>query len=101
MDVDYSEYKQDSLTWIPPILPTVSTTGEGIQELINQVSAHKTYLLESGEWKIREAARLKNDLENLLGAELRKHWESSISEDQYNKVLSNVLSPENITWQSC
>ena len=92
MDVDYTENKEQSITWIPPILPIISTTGEGIQELITQVSAHRTYLHKSGEWKVREAARLKNELESLLSAALRKHWESSISEDEYNKVLSSVVT---------
>jgi len=78
--------------WTPPILPTISTTGEGIDELIEQLQAHRDYLEKSGEWQIRDAARLKNDLENLLGAALRAHWESSISQNDYQKVLARVIS---------
>ncbi len=92
MAVDLPDPEEQSISWVPPVLPTVSTTGEGIQELIQQVSAHRDYLLRSGEWQIREAARLKSELENLLGAALRTHWESSISEDEYKKVLSKVIT---------
>ena len=92
MAVDLPDPEEQSTSWVIPVLPTVSTTGEGIQELIQQVSAHRDYLLRSGEWQIREAARLKSELENLLGAALRTHWESSISEDEYNKVLSKVIT---------
>lgn len=92
MAVDLSEPEGQSISWVPPVLPTVSTTGEGIQELIQQVFAHQDYLQESGEWQVRDAARLKSELENLLGAALRTHWESSISEDEYKKVLTKVIT---------
>jgi LAO/AO transport system kinase len=92
MAVDLPDPEEQSTSWVPPVLATVSTTGEGIQELMQQVSAHRNYLQESGEWQIREAARLKNELENLLGSALRTHWESSISEDAYQKVLSKVIT---------
>lgn len=92
MALDLPDPEEQSISWVPPVLPTVSTTGEGIGELIQQISAHRDYLHRSGEWQIREAARLKSELENLLGAALRTHWESSISEDEYKKVLSKVIT---------
>jgi LAO/AO transport system kinase len=92
MALDLPDPEEQSISWVPPVLPTVSTTGEGIGELIQQISAHRDYLHSSGEWQIREAARLKSELENLLGAALRTHWESSISEDEYKKVLSKVIT---------
>ncbi len=92
MALDLPDPEEQSISWVPPVLPTVSTTGEGIGELIQQISAHRDYLHRSGEWQIREAARLKNELENLLGEALRTHWESSISEDEYQKVLSKVIT---------
>lgn len=92
MAVDLPEPEGQSISWVPPVLPTVSTTGEGIQELIQQVFAHQDYLQESGEWQVRDAARLKSELKNLLGAALRTHWESSISEDEYKKVLTKVIT---------
>ena len=92
MALDLSDPEEQSISWVPPVLPTVSTTGEGIGELIQQISAHRDYLHRSGEWQIREAARLKSELENLLGAALKTRWESSISEDEYKKVLSKVIT---------
>ena len=92
MEMDQSETEERSNSWIPPVLPTISTTGEGIQELILEIYAHVEYLQASGEWQIREAARLENELENLLSTALRIRWESSISEEKYKKVLSTVIS---------
>jgi len=80
--------------WIPPVLPTTATTGEGIEELIHQISAHREHLLKSGEWQLRDAKRLENDLENLLGAALRSRWEKLISPRAFEKILSKVIKRE-------
>jgi len=83
-----------NIGWIPPVLPTTATTGEGIDDLIQQIHAHRDYLEKSGEWEQRDAARLENDLENLLGAALRSRWESSISPKAFKKILLKVTSRE-------
>ena len=94
VEVELNPGQQAPSGWIPPVLPTVSTTGEGIVELIEALSAHREYLQNSGEWQIREEARLKNDLENLLGSALRSRWEKSISTEQYQTVLMEVIRRE-------
>ncbi len=94
VEVELNPGQQAPSGWIPPVLSTVSTTGEGIVELIEALSAHREYLQSSGEWQIREEARLKNDLENLLGSALRSRWEKSISTDQYQTVLMEVIRRE-------
>lgn len=78
--------------WVPPILATISTTGEGIEELRQQLVNHYHYLRTSGEWQVREATRLKKELENLLQAGLKLHWESSISPLEYDRLLSQVIN---------
>ena len=94
MNIDSPDKESQTTRWIPPILPTNATTGEGIDDLILQISAHHDYLLDSGEWQVRDAARLENDLENLLGSALRSHWEKSISPRAFDKTLSKVISRE-------
>ena len=34
--------------WTPPVVSTVATTGEGVDEVSSQISAHRSYLVESG-----------------------------------------------------
>ena len=77
--------------WIPPIIPTIATTGEGISELILELNTHQQYLKESGNWEIRESARLKNEVENLLQNSLRAHWNSTISQTEYKTILDRVI----------
>jgi len=94
MAVDQPDSQTEPPAWTIPVIPTVSTTGEGVQELIQHLSAHLDYLQTSGEWQTREAARLKSELENQLANALRTYWESSISEDKYKNILAKVIARE-------
>ncbi|MGB2965255.1 MAG: methylmalonyl Co-A mutase-associated GTPase MeaB [Anaerolineales bacterium] len=78
--------------WIPPIIPTTATTGDGVHELIDEIAAHRLYLTATGEWALREQARLKNELENLLQAALLSRWNSSITPTAIEKVLEQVVN---------
>ncbi|MEZ4517140.1 MAG: methylmalonyl Co-A mutase-associated GTPase MeaB [Chloroflexota bacterium] len=44
----------DGLSWMPPVLLTVATTGQGVTELTAAINAHRAYLHETGEWQRRE-----------------------------------------------
>ena len=78
--------------WIPPIIPTTATTGGGVPELIDKIAAHRLYLTATGEWALRERARLKNELENLLQAALLSRWNSTITPKAIAKVLEQVVN---------
>lgn len=86
--------------WIPHVLPTVATSGEGIPELVNSLTAHYEYLKSSGKWKVREKKRLKDQLENLLGSALRSRWEKRIAPDKYQAALAQVINRELSPWRA-
>ena len=77
--------------WIPPVLPATATTGDGVAEIIEQITAHQQHLKTSGGWILREQARLKNEVGNLLHEALHKRWNSSIPPADYEKVLDQVV----------
>ncbi len=66
--------------WRPPIVETVATEAEGVDELLEQFSNHGQYLAESGEGNRRTRRRhaeeirtlLREDLHELLEAELER-----------------------------
>ncbi|WHY83922.1 methylmalonyl Co-A mutase-associated GTPase MeaB [Neobacillus novalis] len=46
--------------WKPPILKTIATQQEGVEELIDQIHRHKSFLRNSGQWaKIRQNRHMK------------------------------------------
>jgi LAO/AO transport system kinase len=67
--------------WTPPVVETVATSGEGVDDLLEALSAHRTHLRETG--RLTEKARdryaaeirqlLRNDVGELLEAELDRH----------------------------
>ncbi len=51
-----------STGWVPPVIPTVATTGEGFEELTSAIADHLSYLQESGDLDRRREQRLRDYL---------------------------------------
>jgi len=56
--------------WLPPVLSTVATTGEGVPALADALEAHAAYLCAGSGWQDRERARATAELRRLLHARL-------------------------------
>ena len=57
-------------SWRPPIVRTVATTGEGIDELFDAIAAHRSHLEATGDADARRRARLREELRGLVAAEM-------------------------------
>jgi LAO/AO transport system kinase len=77
--------------WIPPIQRTVSTEGQGISELADQIVKHAQFLRSSGTWTARDQARLASELELTLQQTLMDQFRARESETRYNEVLQQVF----------
>jgi LAO/AO transport system kinase len=58
--------------WKPPIVPTVATTGEGIEDLLGQLARHDDWLESSGERARRRLARARDEVTALAFGTLAK-----------------------------
>ena len=90
----------DQSDWIPPILKTVATEGEGIQELGQEIARHLAYLKQSGGFAQRESARLQTELNNLLHAALEARWRAGISETTLQAVFQQVINRQISPYQA-
>ena len=77
--------------WIPPLQRTIATDGKGIDELAQHIAKHGEYLRLSGDWAIRERARLESELDAALQSALMNQFRERVSEDQYNKIMDQVF----------
>ena len=77
--------------WIPLIQRTIATDGKGINELAHQIAKHREHLIVSGDWTIRARARLESELDAALQSALMDQFRERVSEDQFNKVMDQVL----------
>ena len=82
------------LMWIPPIQRTVSTEGKGIDELTQAIARHVAHLTQSGDWAVRERARLEVELDALVREELVSRFRRTVPPAQYEGVLDKILKRE-------
>lgn len=62
------------LTWKVPVFRTNSTSGEGVQSVMESVQAHLSYLRNSGEWEKRQILRIREEVQNLVLQTLQQNW---------------------------
>lgn len=63
--------------WTPPIVMTVATEGDGIDEALDALTAHRGHLRDSGELLIRRRERARREIEALALRALRHRLERS------------------------
>jgi LAO/AO transport system kinase len=89
--------KQDSSfaqSWIPSIQRTVATEGKGVVELAQSISRHVAHLTQSGDWAVRERARLEVELDALVREELVSRFRQDVLQKQYDDVLEKIFQRE-------
>lgn len=92
--------ENSELIWSPPILKTIATEGVGIAEVGLEILRHYQYLVDSGELKRREKARLSAELDLLLQATLVQRWRDSIPDNRYQHVLGQIVERKLSPWQA-
>lgn len=95
--------KQDSSSapmWIPPIKRTVSTEGKGITELAESIAKHLAHLRQSGDWAVRERARLEVELDALIREALVSRFRQDVPQQQYDAVLEKIIQREISPWEA-
>lgn len=90
----------DAGSWRPALVRTVAVEGSGVPELASIIDQHKAYLLESGEWVLRDRLRLRSHLDNLLQAALMKRWHQEVPDRYYRGVLDRLERREISPWQA-
>jgi LAO/AO transport system kinase len=89
--------ENDATIWIPPINKTISTDGKGIPELADSIAKHIAHLRHSGDWALRDGARLRSELDAVLQEELVERFFERVQKDEYaavvEKVLNRTISP--------
>lgn len=91
------------VAWLPPVVEAVSTTGEGLDRLLDQVERHSDYLEHSGELERRRERRLANEVERMARRQLETELLRILAEDNGGELLLAVhqrrISPRNAARQ--
>jgi LAO/AO transport system kinase len=79
--------------WVPPIVKTVASTSNGIDELAAACSQHLDYLSESGELVRRNRERVRIRVETHLKERFMERLVGrTVSPEHYQQMLDEVLS---------
>lgn len=81
--------------WLPPVVETVATDGDGLAELWDAIAAHRSHLDESGEREQRRLVRVLAEVEAALRASLRQTVTSSgaLAPEILDRVLARQVDP--------
>jgi LAO/AO transport system kinase len=65
--------------WLPPILKTVATRGEGVEDLIDAVEAHRQYVIDSGQLEQKRRRHLRDEVLDFVAERARRGAERKIT----------------------
>jgi LAO/AO transport system kinase len=63
--------ERDGTTWKAPIIKTVASRGEGIDDVVGALDEHREWMARSGERDRRRQARAEAEIESIAVAEIR------------------------------
>ena len=89
-----------TLMWIPPIQKTVAVESKGIVELAESIGRHVVHLRQSGDWAVRERARLEVELEALIREALLNRFREDVPQEKFEDVLEKVMQRNVSPWEA-
>ncbi len=78
--------------WRPPILKTIALSGQGVPEVMDAIARHQAYLDENGLRAKKDAARFDEELRDVLKRELLQQTLNTLSQERWNKWMSEILA---------
>jgi LAO/AO transport system kinase len=78
--------------WKAPIVLTVATTGEGVDEVVAEIDRHREHLDTSGELERRRLARAGREIEALALGSLRRRMEDLSGDARLGSLAADVLA---------
>jgi LAO/AO transport system kinase len=80
------------IDWMPPVLVTVATSGDGIAELAAAIDAHREYLRAGPGWENRERLRAHAELRRRLTATMVDRLLDHAGPEQVGDLLDRLVA---------
>jgi LAO/AO transport system kinase len=90
--------KEQTESWVPPVIRAVASQGEGVGDLVEAVGRHFRYLEASGELRTRRLRRLREQIVEVTEHRLRRRWWHDAGmlayiEEQLPRVEAGAVTP--------
>ncbi len=80
--------------WKPPILKTVASRSEGLDEVVAEIDRHRAWLAESGELDRRRVRRARDEIEAIAVTALRERWGDVHGRSELDELAAAVVAGE-------
>jgi len=77
--------------WTPPIVMTVASAGEGIDDLWKAITDHRSFLSEHGLLEKRRAQRLADELRHVVGQRVEQRAYERCQGPDFDRLLHEVV----------
>jgi LAO/AO transport system kinase len=81
-------------SWKPPIVKTVASQGEGLDELVAEIERHRSWLESSGELGVRRTRRARDEIEAIAVTALRERWGDVHGRSELDELAAAVAAGE-------
>ncbi|MEO6604920.1 MAG: methylmalonyl Co-A mutase-associated GTPase MeaB, partial [Aeromicrobium sp.] len=78
--------------WKPPVLLAIATTGEGVDDVAEQIALHHQHLADSGELGRRRLARTRREIEALALNAVRERFGDLSGDARLDSLAAEVLA---------
>jgi LAO/AO transport system kinase len=86
------ELRQKHSEWDPPVLLTIASQGDGVQEVIEAFERHRAFLAEGGGLERRRRQRLEQRLRDLLRDTLWIEFSAAVPEVYWKDVIGRLAA---------
>lgn len=81
------EQSQEIEIWTPPVVQTIATEGNGLDELMQAIEDHLAYLKRGQGWAMRDKENLALEMEGLIREHLTQRWLAQMPEARLEEVM--------------
>ena len=78
--------------WRPPVVKTVADRQQGVQELLEALDKHETWMMDNGELDRRRTARAAREVEAIALSELRSRMGAVRGDGVLHRVVDEVVA---------
>ena len=80
--------------WRPPIVKTVASRPEGLDEVVAEIDRHHAWLEASGELAVRRTRRARDEIEAIALTALRERWGDVHGRSELDDLAQQVAAGE-------
>ena len=86
--------------WRPPIVPTIGSTGEGVEALWDVVQQHRAHISSTGELDRRRRFRLREELREIVARRLEQKAREICTGDRWDQLQEGVIERSLDPWSA-